>query len=928
MEGHIKIIGQIGRGTESLRAAVFFLCLFALGVGNALAAPAPDANSVLILGSTVKNAASSIEAVEAAQAGFTVVVASDADWSAMTAADFASYRQIVFADGMCQGIATLDAAVANRDVWGKAVTGNVIVIGAHPGTSALVNPAAQDFVQKALRFAGGAKGTGAYITLGCYMSSKPTEVPVLEPFGSFTVVRQNGCSSSARLVAADPNLAGLSDADMSGWRCTSNADFVEWSEGFVPLVVAADIPGSLVDSTGTATSPYILVRGHQVTSSSGLNIVPATRLASATALISPGSDPSVDILFPMSGNHDFFNETRDLTSSGWGFKGNIHAFLNWNPNSKVNLQYDSNHLRQGESPGMMDTLDPGHGEMCLGIEASLTAVLDGNDVDLGGVSKSICGDCPLGIDGSPYACTLDKEYIELFCGGIGLIDGCIALTLSLDSNVTPGPFLTDRTVYYDGTPGTGPDVLTFPPNPQGDPFKVSCVQPEGTDVVYELATPQTTSHIGFSVDLGVAGQICEVCAGDSCLNCDDVIDVTLLTIGPFGDVPLDLTGPTGQADLGMVQKDNTPPDLTNVQISYSGAEGSPIQFSATGAKDNCLDYASFVWNFSDHGIAYGFSPYHTFKDAAIFSGELVVTDLAGNQATKPLMVTVNNVPPFVEAGPDTTAPWGVPVAFNGSATAPGADDQATLTYSWSFGDGSPSATGGPSVWHAYSSPGSYTATLQVCDEDGYCSTDTRTVMVRKRNVNLGYLGDQQGVYDTLTSLSGSLVDELGSVVPGRTIVFAIGTEAGGSAATNSGGIAATTHLLALSAGTYTASATFAGDSLYNPAGPSNATYMVYKKPTSVTYTGALNGGPKKTITLSAVLVDSQNKPLAGRLIAFKLGSQSASATTDANGVATTPLQLNQKNANYPLTATFTPAGADANLYLGSVASATFKLQVK
>jgi len=180
----------------------------------------------------------------------------------------------------------------------------------------------------------------------------------------------------------------------------------------------------------------------------------------------------------------------------------------------------------------------------------------------------------------------------------------------------------------------------------------------------------------------------------------------------------------------------------------------------------------------------------------------------------------------------------------------------------------------------------------------------------------------------LTKLSGSLVDQLGSAVPGRTIVFAIGAEAGGSAATNSSGFASTTPQLTLGAGSYLASATFAGDSLYNAAAPSTAAYTVSQKPTSVAYTGALTGGPNKTITLSAVLADSQNNPLAGRVIAFKLGSQSVSATTNASGVAATTLALNQKNANYPLTATFTPVSADLNLYLGSVASATFKLQVK
>ena len=123
-------------------------------------------------------------------------------------------------------------------------------------------------------------------------------------------------------------------------------------------------------------------------------------------------------------------------------------------------------------------------------------------------------------------------------------------------------------------------------------------------------------------------------------------------------------------------------------------------------------------------------------------------------------------------------------------------------------------------------------------------------------------------------------------------------------------------------------ATFAGDTLYSAATPNSAAYTVNKKPTSVTYTGALNGGPNKTISLSAILVDSQNHPLPGRVIAFQLGAQSTSATTNASGVAVTTLKLNQKNAKYTLTTTFAPVGADANLYLGSVASASFSLQAK
>lgn len=46
------------------------------------------------------------------------------------------------------------------------------------------------------------------------------------------------------------------------------------------------------------------------------------------------------------------------------------------------------------------------------------------------------------------------------------------------------------------------------------------------------------------------------------------------------------------------------------------------------------------------------------------------------------------------------------------------------------------------------------------------------------------------------------------------------------------------------------------------------------------------------------------------------------------GVAIATLKLAQKNGTYPLTATWTPNGSDAARYVGSAASATFKLQVK
>src|SRR5262249_11463725 len=150
---------------------------------------------------------------------------------------------------------------------------------------------------------------------------------------------------------------------------------------------------------------------------------------------------------------------------------------------------------------------------------------------------------------------------------------------------------------------------------------------------------------------------------------------------------------------------------------------------------------------------------------------------AGNSATKDFSVPMSNVPPVVNAGPDTGEAWGIPVAFNGSATDPGSADQSTLGYSWLFGDGTPSASGGPSVMHAYAIPGNYIALLTVCDKNLACATSQRLIFIRRRSVATGFLGDHSGVFDTFSSLNASLVDEFGSAVPGRGVLFTIGAEA-------------------------------------------------------------------------------------------------------------------------------------------------------
>ncbi len=203
----------------------------------------------------------------------------------------------------------------------------------------------------------------------------------------------------------------------------------------------------------------------------------------------------------------------------------------------------------------------------------------------------------------------------------------------------------------------------------------------------------------------------------------------------------------------------------------------------------------------------------------------------------------------------------------------------------------------------------------------------RHVAITKRDTTTAYTGDSGGTFGDAASLQASLHDEYGQALTGQTVTFQVGTEGPFSATTNGTGVASKSYTPALGADTYADSSSFAGDGLYNGSTASGS-FVVSQQPTTVVYGGDLVGKPNKAIVLVATLRDGHGAPLAGRQIDFALGNQSASAVTDANGVATTELRLKQKNGVYTLTARYTPNSSDAPYYLDGSDSAQFKLQVK
>lgn len=113
---------------------------------------------------------------------------------------------------------------------------------------------------------------------------------------------------------------------------------------------------------------------------------------------------------------------------------------------------------------------------------------------------------------------------------------------------------------------------------------------------------------------------------------------------------------------------------------------------------------------------------------------LTVKDTRGNRTQAEVTFDAKNRPPVADAGQDLSAPWGVPIAFNGLATDAAPDLAAGLALRWDFGDGS--GADGPAHLHTYSEPRAYQATLTATDRDGAAGSDIVAVNVLKRQAEL------------------------------------------------------------------------------------------------------------------------------------------------------------------------------------------------
>jgi parallel beta-helix repeat protein len=190
-------------------------------------------------------------------------------------------------------------------------------------------------------------------------------------------------------------------------------------------------------------------------------------------------------------------------------------------------------------------------------------------------------------------------------------------------------------------------------------------------------------------------------------------------------------------------------------------EGSPVQFTdgSTSYPDSIVAWA---WDLAGLGTSSDQNPSFTFMDDGAYNVCLTVTDDDGSTNEVCHTVTVDNVPPTIDALTAPTEPVNIndqPVTVEVAFSDPGAD---THDVTWDWGDSNSDtqgATSPASLDHSYAEPGVYAVTVTVTDDDGGSDTEVyETIVIYDPDGGFvtggGWIDSPEGAYKPDPSLTG------------------------------------------------------------------------------------------------------------------------------------------------------------------------------
>lgn len=197
----------------------------------------------------------------------------------------------------------------------------------------------------------------------------------------------------------------------------------------------------------------------------------------------------------------------------------------------------------------------------------------------------------------------------------------------------------------------------------------------------------------------------------------------------------------------------------------------------------------------------------------------------------------------------------------------------------------------------------------------------------RRAATLAYSGATSGDYNDQVTLAADLYDQAGgpsSPIQGATVSLVLGGQSCGGLTTDALGHVACTITLNQVPGSYSVSASFAGNAQWNAASTSRA-FTIKREDTQLAYTGDTTQDYHDPATMSATLSDpADGLPIAGKVLTFTLGVGDTCSTgpTDAAGRASCTIVPTQPAGPTPLVTTF----AGDTYFLPATVTTTFVIR--
>jgi PKD repeat protein len=211
------------------------------------------------------------------------------------------------------------------------------------------------------------------------------------------------------------------------------------------------------------------------------------------------------------------------------------------------------------------------------------------------------------------------------------------------------------------------------------------------------------------------------------------------------------------------------------------SKGTYTETSTDPDGEGMLATRTWYWTSTSTSTSSTPSTTQTYQDSGNVVVKLQVVDRQEQVATVEKTVTIANVPPSVVPAANQAIVWGQNIdtaAVNVSDVS--FADRGALVCDWNFGDSANAHVERcdslkARVAHAYTNPGSYTATLTVRDPDGGTTSASTLVTVQKRDSFVQVL-NVRSVAGGNIEVTAKLFDSYTwATLPGWNVTFSAGT---------------------------------------------------------------------------------------------------------------------------------------------------------